>query len=66
MSEHIERMEKERAELKIKFDALWAFIDGDASQHLHIHQKNLLVLQYNAMMTYLNALDMRIENDGSM
>lgn len=60
----VERMLVERIELKEKINKLDAFIDGDKYAKLPDYKQDALVNQYNAMLTYLGVLEMRIKFEG--
>jgi len=60
---YIERMEKENCKLTVKFNRLTSFLGGHKFRELNKCQQQLLVLQHNAMNTYKNVLEMRIENE---
>lgn len=60
----VARMLMERTELKEKINKLDAFIDGDKYVELPDYKQDLLVSQYNAMLTYLGILEMRIKCEG--
>lgn len=60
----VNRMFAERADLQDKIVKLDAFIDGDKFNELPIVKKELLVAQYNAMLTYLGILEMRLKVEG--
>lgn len=60
----VARMLMERVELKEKIDRLDMFIDGDKFKELPIVKQDLLVSQYNAMLTYLGILEMRLKIEG--
>lgn len=40
------------------------FIDGDKYKELPDYKQDLLVSQYNAMLTYLGILEMRLKVEG--
>lgn len=60
----VARMLMEHAELKEKINKLDAFIDGDKYVELPDYKQDLLVAQYNAMLTYLGILEMRLKCEG--
>lgn len=60
----VARMLMERVELKEKIDRLDMFIDGDKYKELPDYKQDLLVSQYNAMLTYLGILEMRLKVEG--
>lgn len=60
----VARMLMEHAELREKITKLDVFIDGDKYKTLRQVQQDLLVAQYNVMLTYLGILEMRIKYEG--
>lgn len=60
----VARMLIERFELREKIIKLNKFIDGDKFKELPIVKQDLLVSQYNAMLTYLGILEMRLKIEG--
>lgn len=61
----VARMLIERFELREKkITKLNKFIDGDKFKELPIVKQDLLVSQYNAMLTYLGILEMRLKTEG--
>ena len=61
---YVHRMIAERSELQEKITKLDTFIDGDKFRELSIVKQDLLVSQYNAMLTYLGILEMRLKFEG--
>ena len=62
--DYVNRMLLERFELREKITKLNKFIDGDKFKELPIVKQDLLVSQYNAMLTYLGILEMRLKIEG--
>jgi hypothetical protein len=56
-----ERLIQERDELQYKRDKLVVFFSTKTFDDLDKHQQNLLQIQSNVMLTYLEILDQRIE-----
>lgn len=62
--DYVNRMIFERSDLKEKVTKLDKFIDSDKFSELSIVKQDLLVNQYNAMLTYLGILEMRLKVEG--
>lgn len=62
---HIERMEEEAADLKIKTDKLIAFLEMEMIEPKFTdeYQRQLLAIQKSNMIDYYNTLLARIDND---
>lgn len=60
----VARMLMEHAELQEKVTKLDKFIDSDKFSELSVVKQDLLVNQYNAMLTYLGILEMRLKVEG--
>ena len=62
---HIERMEEEAEELKIKIDKLIAFLEKEMEEKKYTdeYQRQLLAIQSRDMIGYYNTLLVRIDND---
>lgn len=61
MSNYQERVKKERNELDLKVNGLYAFVLTDTFHNLHDRDQELLNSQLCSMVTYLDILDERIE-----
>lgn len=61
---HVDRMLVERSKLQEKIAKLDVFISGNKYKMLRQVQQDLLVAQYNAMLTYLGILEMRLKVEG--
>lgn len=62
--DYVNRMLIEHSDLKEKITKLDKFIDSDKFSELSIVKQDLLVNQYNAMLTYLGILEMRLKIEG--
>lgn len=62
--DYVNRMIFERNDLREKVTKLNKFIDGDKFSELTIVKQDLLVAQYNVMLTYLGILEMRLKVEG--
>lgn len=60
----VNRMLFERIDLQEKIDKLDNFIDGDKFNKLPEMAQDLLIAQYNAMIAYLEILEIRIKFEG--
>ena len=60
----VARMLIERSELQEKIAKLDKFIDSNKFSELSVVKQDLLVSQYNAMLTYLGILEMRLKFEG--
>lgn len=60
---HVDRMQHEAEQLKVKMEAINGFLESDKSAHLKPLQRQLLQIQYAAMFAYLQALSTRINNE---
>lgn len=62
---HVSRMEQELAELDERIQKLSDFLDGDVFPHLDPQDRNLMLIQSNAMRNYQSALKQRLMRERS-
>jgi hypothetical protein len=65
MSDFKTRLAEEKAELETKCHKLTAFTQSEAFEKLDYDNSKLLRVQLNAMNTYLEVLEMRIDKLGA-
>lgn len=64
MHKFIQRLKKERHELDKNYTKLGSYLSTGQQSNLSKNQANLLHLQHNTMGTYINILDMRLDDLG--
>ena len=62
--DYVNRMFIEYSDLKEKVTKLDKFIDSDKFSELSVVKQDLLINQYNAMLTYIGILGMRLKVEG--